>query len=102
MANFVYFISYFYNDFLYRMMTNGLTDIKTTLFVKHRNCQAALEKLLEEQSDIRQHLRATNRYDYSSTSLNLVEDVSKQEQVLVIPKAHLHLRFSMRFFFSFR
>ncbi|XP_028400066.1 golgin-45-like [Dendronephthya gigantea] len=44
-----------------RMMTNGLTDIKTTLFLKSRNCQAALEKLLEEQSDIRQHLRATNR-----------------------------------------
>ena len=48
--------------FLVRMMTSGLTDIKTTLFVKHRSCQAALEKLLEEQSDIRQHLRATNRY----------------------------------------
>lgn len=44
------------------MMTNGLTDIKTTLFLKTRNCQAALQKLLEEQSDIRQHLRATNRY----------------------------------------
>ena len=43
-------------------MTNGLTDIKTTLFLKTRNCQAALQKLLEEQSDIRQHLRATNRY----------------------------------------
>ena len=49
-----------YNN--YRMMTNGLTDIKTTLFLKTRNCQAALQKLLEEQSDIRQHLRATNRY----------------------------------------
>ncbi len=44
------------------MMTSGLTDIKTTLFLKNRNCQAALQKLLEEQSDIRQHLRATNRY----------------------------------------
>ena len=43
-------------------MTNGLTDVKTTLFLKTRNCQAALQKLLEEQSDIRQHLRATNRY----------------------------------------
>ena len=43
-------------------MTNGLTDIKTTLFLKNRNCQTALQKLLEEQSDIRQHLRATNRY----------------------------------------
>lgn len=50
--------------FHFRMMTNGLTDIKTTLFMKHRKCQAALEKLLEEQSDIRQHLRATNRYKF--------------------------------------
>ena len=43
-------------------MTNGLTDVKTTLFVKYRNCQLALQKLLEEQSDIRQHLRSTNRF----------------------------------------
>jgi hypothetical protein len=60
------------------MMTNGLTDIKTTLFLKNRNCQAALQKLLEEQSDIRQHLRATNRYSivahivyYISQMLNM-------------------------------
>ena len=59
-------------------MTNGLTDIKTTLFLKNRNCQAALQKLLEEQSDIRQHLRATNRYSivghivyYISQMLNM-------------------------------
>ena len=44
------------------MMTNGLTDIKTSLYVKNRNYRIALQNLLEEQSDIRQHLRATSRF----------------------------------------
>ncbi|XP_046853620.1 golgin-45-like isoform X2 [Xenia sp. Carnegie-2017] len=62
-----------------RMMTNGLTDVKTSLYVKNRNYRIALQNLLEEQSDIRQHLRATSRLlqgIHKSTNHNLYKTFS--------------------------
>lgn len=80
------------------MMTNGLSDIKTTLFMKHRNCQTVLQKLLEEQSDIRQHLRATNRLlqgvhhdaDKSKQSTKKMPMKNTFEKSSIIELAHIN------------
>ena len=67
------------------MMTDELAGWKATLYIKYRESQTALQKLLEEHRDIHLYLQHTNRLIRSCVEASIVQGESSLSDFLPGP-----------------